>query len=121
MALSLEIQSMLPLHAVPSWCTLYVSTSAVLDVFSLGDPLLASASGSGSGQEIRGSGVRFLLCHMEEEMLPSWAGAGPAPQASHPGRMRRRAQNKDPVLLTGRFLTAGRSLVCVLERGFNPI
>lgn len=43
---------MLPLHAIPSWCTLYVSTSAVLDVFSLGDPLLASASGSGSGQEI---------------------------------------------------------------------
>lgn len=32
-ALSLEIWSMLFLHAVPTWCTLYVSTSAVLDVF----------------------------------------------------------------------------------------
>lgn len=112
---------MLPLHAVPSWCTLYVSTSAVLDVFSLGDPLLASASGSGSGQEIRGSGARSLPCHVEEETLPSWAGAGPAPQATHPGRMRRRAQNKDPVLLTGGFLAAGRSLVSVLGRGFHPI
>lgn len=112
---------MLPLHTVPSWCTLYVSTSAVLDVFSLGDPLLASASGSGSGQEIRGSGARSLPCHVEEETLPSWAGAGPAPQATHPGRMRRRAQNKDPVLLTGGFLAAGRSLVSVLGRGFHPI
>lgn len=34
-ALSLEIRSMLFLHAVPTWCTLYVSTSAVLDVFFL--------------------------------------------------------------------------------------
>lgn len=61
---------MLPLHAVPSWCTLYVSTSAFLDVFSLGDLLLASVSGSGSALEIRGSGAQSLLCR----------GGGDAPQ-----------------------------------------
>lgn len=50
-ALSLEIWSMHFLHAIPTWCTLYVSTSAVLDVFSLGDPLLASDLGSLSSKQ----------------------------------------------------------------------
>lgn len=107
---------MLPLHAVPSWCTLYVSTSAVLDVFSLGDLLLASASGLGSGQ-IRGQEPGPFCATWRRSCSP----AGPAPQATHLGRMRRRVQNKDPVLLTGEFLAAGRSLVSVLGRGFNPI
>lgn len=76
-ALSLEIRSMLALHAVPSWCTLHVSTSAVLDVFSLGDPLLfASASGSGSGQEIGDQEPGpFCATRRRRRSLPSRAGA----------------------------------------------
>lgn len=34
--------------------------------------------------------------------------------------MRRRVENKDPGLLTGGFLAAGRSLMSVLGRGFKP-
>lgn len=107
---------MLPLHAVPSWCTLSVSTSAVLDVFSLGDLLLASALGSGSGQEMVAQEPSPLCATWRRRCSP----AGPAPQATHPDRMRRRVENKDPVL-TGGFLAAGRSLMSVLGRGFNPI
>lgn len=73
---------MLPLHAVPSWCTLYVSTSAVLDVFSLGDPLLASASASGSGQEIGDQELGPFCATWRRRRSP----AGPAPQATHPSR-----------------------------------
>lgn len=86
--------------------------SAVLDVFSLGDLLLASASGSGSGQ-IRDQEPGLFCATWRRRCSP----AGPAP----PGRMRRRVQNKDPVLLTGGFLAAGISLVSVPGRGFNPI
>lgn len=64
---------MLPLHAVPSWCTLSVSTSAVLDVFSLGyHSSLQPRALLWSGDQ--GSGARSCLCHVEELMLPSWAG-----------------------------------------------
>lgn len=105
---------MLPLHAVPSWCTLYMSTSAVLDVFSLGDLLPASASGSGSAQEIGAQEPSPFCATWRRRHSP----AGPAPQATHPGRMRT-VENKDPVL-TGGFLAAG-SLMSVLGRGFNPI
>lgn len=64
---------MLPLHAVPSWCTLSVSTSAVLDVFSLGShSSLQPRALLWSGDQ--GSGARSCLCHVEELMLPSWAG-----------------------------------------------
>lgn len=87
-----------------------MSTSAVLDVFSLGDLLLASASGSGSGQ-VRGQEPSPFCATWRRSCSP----AGPAPQAAHPGRMRRRVQNKDPVLLTGEFL------VSVSGRGFNSI
>ena len=91
-ALSLEIRSMLFLHAVPTWCTLYVSTSAVLDVFSLGDPLLASDLGSLSSKQ-----ESSPFCAAQRRRCSpagaagGWRSAGvptPASRVVHPSRTR---------------------------------
>lgn len=74
---------MLFLHAVPTWCTLYVSTSAVLDVFSLGDPLLASDLGSLSSKQ-----ESSPFCAMRRRKYSpagaagGWRGAGVSGRAS---------------------------------------
>lgn len=104
---------MLPLHAVPSWCTLHVSTSAVLDVFSLGD--LASASGSGSAQEI-GDQEPGPFCATRRRRC--------SPAGWVLGQHFRQDEEESSEYISCSshgFLAAGRSLVSVLGRGFNPI
>lgn len=96
-ALSLEIRSMLFLHAVPTWCTLYVSTSAFLGVFSVVHPslqtwALSSLPGAGARPPVLPLSFCARLC------VPSGTGQELRPKS---------------LLSRGRFLAVGGSPVSV--------
>lgn len=103
-ALSLEIWSMVFLHAVPIWCTLHVSTSAVLDVFSLDVPLLASDLGSlYSKQESSSFRATQRRRHSPAGAAGGWCSTGMPARASRvrpPSRTKGEISAEDPVLLT---------------------
>lgn len=96
---------MLSLHAVPTWGTLCVSTSAFLHVSALGDPLLASDLGSLSSKEEPGPSCAtwnrsccpagVLLACPGSCIPPGWG-------------------------FTLKILAVGRSLVSASGGGFDP-
>lgn len=103
-ALSLEIRSMLFLHAVPTWCTLYVSTSAFLGVFSVVHPSLQTWALS----SLLGAGARPPV------LPPSFCA-----RLCVPSGTRGRSSDRSPC--SRRVPGRGRKPGICLGRGFNPI